>query len=114
LFVEPVERVGKLLAFRLADRKVEQKAARDRIGDPAVELTEFAEIRDDALADPADHRHRDHHLERRNPAGPARELAPAAFGVDPVGKAVPSAQADIDGAPPHEFGRRHDISSPLS
>jgi hypothetical protein len=63
---------------------------------PAVEFSEFAEIGNDALADGAEYRHRNHHLERRDAAGAAGELAPVALHVAPAREAVAATEAHID------------------
>ena len=64
LLLEPGEFARKLLALLPVGFQVDQEASRNGIGDPAVELAEIAEIRDDPFADLADDRDADQHPER--------------------------------------------------
>src|SRR4030088_1466597 len=86
--VQPGELARKLLAHGCRHGKFEQDAAGSGVADMAFELAEIAEIGRDAISDPANDRHGDHHPERRNAAGPARESARPALRVKPVAKRV--------------------------
>src|SRR5205809_996862 len=76
LLLQPVQLARELFTQRLVGLKIDQEAARDSIGDPALQCAEIAKIRGDPFADFADHRHIDQHPERRHAAGTAGELAP--------------------------------------
>src|SRR4029077_1776357 len=100
---EPAQLRRETFARLSRDREIDKKAALDHVGDPAVELAELAEKRDDALALRPKHGSRDQHLERRDARRPAGELTPVALQVPAIGQAVASAGAQIDSLPLHEF-----------
>src|SRR6266404_7442876 len=77
------------------------------VADKALEFAEFAEIGFDGIADLADHRHLDHHPERRNAGGPAREGAWLSLRVKPLCGSVAPANGDIDGSLLEKLFDRH-------
>jgi hypothetical protein len=107
LVVEPGELGCELLAHGGGHGEFEQEAAGSGVADVPVELAEIAEIGGDAIADLADHRHGDHHPERRNAAGPAREGAWLSPRVKPVRKRVMAAYGDVDSLLTEKLLDRH-------
>src|SRR5262245_48962803 len=83
LLVEPRHLAGELLAHRTGHGELEHEAAAHALADPAVDLAELAEIGNHPLADGTRYRDVHHHLEWRDLAGAARELAPVALRVAP-------------------------------
>jgi hypothetical protein len=68
------------------------------VADVALEFSELAqvvEIRSDTIAYSAQHGHRDHHPERRNPAGSASESARLTPGIEPVRNRVLTVDGDF-------------------
>jgi hypothetical protein len=63
----------------------------------------------DGIADPADHRHGDHHPERRNAAGPAREGTWLAL-CTPFRKRIVAGNCDVDGRLLEKLFDRHGAS----
>ena len=98
LLFEPGKFARELLAHGSGHVELEQKAAGNGVADDALQVTEIPEIGCDTVSDLADHRHRDHHSERRNAAGPASKGAWLALRVKPVRKRVMPACRDVDGS----------------
>src|SRR6266436_10354309 len=95
---QPGELARELLPHRPGHLEFEQEGAAHRVADKPLELTEIAEIGCDGIADLADHRHVDHHPERRNSGGPAREGAWLSLRVIPLCGRVTPANGGIDGS----------------
>src|ERR1700730_14122993 len=111
LLFQPCELAGELLPHRPGHLEFEQEGAARRAADEALELTEITEIGCDGIADLADHRHVDHHPERRNAGGPARKSAWLSLPVIPVCEGVIAANGDVDGSLLEKLFDRHRASS---
>src|SRR3984893_13060311 len=98
LLFQPCELAGELLPHRPGHLEFEQEGAARRAADEALELTEIAEIGCDRIADLTDHRHVDHHPERRNAGGPAREGPWLSLRVKPLCGSIAPADGDLDGS----------------
>src|SRR5665213_719277 len=107
LLFQPGKLACEFLAHRRRHGEFEQEAALGGVADEALELAEITEIGRDAVADPADHGHRDHHPERRNAAGPACEGAGLSLRVKPVRERIAPAHRDVDGPLLEKLLHRH-------
>src|ERR1700738_5094537 len=107
LLFQPCELARELLPQRPDHLEFEQEGAARRAADEALKLTEIAEIGCDGIADLADHRHVDHHPERRNASGSAREGAWLSLRVIPVCERVVPAHGYSDGSLFEKLFDRH-------
>src|SRR6266403_1322310 len=108
---QPGELARKSLPQVAGHLEFEQKAAGFGVADLAFELAEVAKVGRQAIADFSDHRHVDHHAERRNAGGPAGERARLSPRVVPVRERITSADRDVDGTLLEEFFDGHSICS---
>jgi hypothetical protein len=92
--VEPVDPRGEPGAPLLAQHQTDHEAGFDLPDDPAVELTEFVEIRDHALAHGAPDRGCDRDRVGRKFDGAAGEFAPLAALIPAARKRIASRNAD--------------------
>src|SRR5216684_3777746 len=111
LLFQPGELAGELLPHGPRHLEFEQEGAGRGVADKALELTEIVEIGCDGIADLAEHRHVDHHPERRNAGGPARESAWLSLRVIPICETVVAVHDDIDGSLFEKLFDRHRSSS---
>src|SRR5437879_3908431 len=98
LLFQPGKLAREFLPQRLGHLEFEQEGAVHSVADKAIELTEIAEIGCDGIADLADHRHVDHHPERRNAGSPAREGPWLSLRVKPLCGSIAPADGDLDGS----------------
>src|ERR1700738_207075 len=110
LLFQPGEFARELFAHGRGHVEFEQEGAGHGVADNALEVAESPEIRCDTVPDLADHRHRDHHPERRNAAGPAGKGAWPALRVKPVRKRVMPAYCDVDSSLFEKLFDRHGAS----
>src|SRR5260370_6547886 len=111
LLFQPGELARELFPHGLGHLEFEQEGAAHGVADKALEVAEIVKMGGDAIADLAGHRYVDHHPERRNACGPAREAAWLSLRVKPSCETVAPANGDIDGSLFEKLFDRHSASS---
>jgi hypothetical protein len=107
LLFQPGELARELLAHGPGHLKFEQEGAGRGVADVAMELAEITEIGCEAITDLADHWHVDHHPERGNAGGSAREGARLSMRIIPVCESVVTVHGDLDSSLFEKFCERH-------